>query len=68
MLDNRSEPESDSVPPASLLYGGFRHLIDTFRRCQDAFDLRAKRCDLKLAANDFVELMAVIDNDEANKT
>jgi hypothetical protein len=31
--------------------------MDIFKRRQDAFDLRAKWCDLELAVNDFAVLM-----------
>jgi len=62
ILDDRPEPDSDSAPPASLLYDGF--MMDIFRRRQGALE---KRYDLELAVNGFAELMSVIYNDVADK-
>ena len=50
ILDDR--PEQDSVPPASLLYDGFGHFLDPFRRREEVYDLSTKRRDLETLASD----------------
>lgn len=60
-MDDRPEP--DSVPPASLLYDGFGHFMDIFRRREDV--LTQEQRNLELAVDNFAELMSgFFDNDD----
>jgi hypothetical protein len=65
ILDDR--PRQDPVPPASLLYDGFGHFMDDFRRREDAHDLATKRCEVELAVDNFAEEMSSIYNNQAIK-
>jgi hypothetical protein len=63
-LDDRPEP--DSVPPASLLYDGFGHFMDIFRRREDV--LTPERRDLESAVDNFADLMSsFFDNEDKRK-
>lgn len=57
ILDDR--PVQDLVPPASLLYDGFGHFLDMFRRREDVHDLTPKRRDLEIAVDSFAEVMTL---------
>ncbi|KAI0248667.1 hypothetical protein BJV78DRAFT_1130931 [Lactifluus subvellereus] len=65
ILDDRPVP--DSVPPASLLYGGFGHFMDIFSRRGDICDLDTKRQDLEMAVNSFADTMSDFYNKEADR-
>ncbi|KAI9507750.1 hypothetical protein F5148DRAFT_75512 [Russula earlei] len=61
ILDNRPTP--DLVPPVSLLYDGFGHFTDTFRRGK----LDTLERDLELAVQSFAEKMTDFYRDEADR-
>jgi hypothetical protein len=65
ILDDRPAP--DLVPPPSLLYGGFGHFLDIFRRREDVHDLTPKRRDLELAVDAFAEVMTVFHQRDERK-
>jgi hypothetical protein len=58
ILDDR--PEQDSVAPASLLYDGYGHFLDIFRRREEAPALTDDRRQLEVTVNVFAEAMAAL--------
>jgi hypothetical protein len=62
ILDDR--PVQDMVPPASLLYDGFGHFLDIFRRREDLHDLTPKQRKLESAVDSFAEEMTTFHQTE----
>jgi len=65
VLDDR--PDSDLIPPVSLLYEGFGDFLDTFCGRQERHHLSQEELSLKRAVNRFAEQMTRIYPDEDSR-
>jgi hypothetical protein len=62
ILDDR--PRRDPIPPPSLLYEGFGHFMDSFRRRDNDWALSQKQRDLEAAVDRFAERMTRVHRSE----